>query len=75
MRGLLVILILGLLGFGSNKLRTMGSDLGSTVKRFRRFLRTVEGSSATGSEQVESTRPDAEFPEVADAESVRRKGD
>jgi Sec-independent protein translocase protein TatA len=75
MRGLLVILILGLLGFGSNKLRTMGSELGSTVKRFRRFLRAVEGSSATRSEQVESTRPDAEFPEVADAERVRRKGD
>ena len=75
MRGLLVILILGLLGFGSNKLRTLGSDLGSTVKRYRRLLRTLEGASATRPEQVESTRPDAEFPEVADAERVRRKGD
>jgi Sec-independent protein translocase protein TatA len=74
MRALLLILILALLGFGSNKLRKMGSDLGSTVARYRRFLRSIEGASAPNAEQVESTRPDAEFPEVTDPDRLKRKG-
>ncbi|HYK24673.1 MAG TPA: twin-arginine translocase TatA/TatE family subunit [Steroidobacteraceae bacterium] len=68
-----LILIIVLLIFGSKKLRTLGTDLGSAIKGFRRGL--ADGSSGKRSEQVESTPPDAEFPEVADAERVRRKGD
>ena len=73
MLDLVLILIIVLLIFGSKKLRGLGSDLGSAIKHFRRGMR--EGSSAPSAEQVESMRPDAEFPEVADPERVRRKGD
>lgn len=69
---LLLILIIVLLIFGSKKLRTIGSDLGSAIKGFRRGM--TEGSSAKRVEQVQST-PDAEFPEVADPDRSRRKGD
>ncbi len=69
---LLVILLLVLLVFGSKKLRTIGSDLGAAVKGFKRGL--AGGSSGKGPEQVESMRPDAEFPEAADLDRGRRSG-
>jgi sec-independent protein translocase protein TatA len=69
---LVLILIIVLLIFGSKKLRTIGSDLGSAIKSFRRGM--TDGSSGKGPEQVESMRPDAEFPEVADPERTRPKG-
>jgi len=72
MLDLLLILIIVLLIFGSKKLRTIGTDLGSAIKGFRRGM--TEGSSGKRVEQVESTSPDAEFPEVADPERPKRKG-
>ena len=72
MLDLLLILIIVLLIFGSKKLRTIGTDLGSAIKGFRRGM--TEGSSGKPIEQVESTRPDAEFPEVADPEKSKREG-
>jgi sec-independent protein translocase protein TatA len=68
----ILILIIVLLIFGSKKLRTIGSDLGSAIKGFRRGM--AEGSSAKPAEQVESERPDAEFPEVPDPDRNRREG-
>lgn len=72
MRDLLVILVVVLLVFGSKKLRTLGSDLGSAVKGFRKGL--TEGSSGKRAEQVESTLPDAEFPETEAAKRSGRDG-
>jgi sec-independent protein translocase protein TatA len=72
MLDLLLILIIVLLIFGSKKLRTIGSDLGSAIKGFRRGM--TDGSSGKPPEQVESTTPDAEFPEVADPDRMGRKG-
>jgi len=69
---LLLIAIIVLLIFGSKKLRTIGSDLGSAVKSFRRGM--TEGSSGKRTERVESIAPDAEFPEVSDPERNRHKG-
>ncbi len=68
----LLIVIIVLLVFGSKKLRTIGSDLGSAIKGFRRGM--AEGPSGQHAEQVESSSPDAEFPEVADPERARGKG-
>ena len=68
----ILIVIIVLLIFGSKKLRSIGSDLGSAVKGFRRGM--SEGPSGKGPERVESASPDAEFPEVADPERARRKG-
>lgn len=72
MLDLLLIAIIVLLIFGSKKLRTIGSDLGSAVKGLRRGM--ARGASEKRAEQVESMGPDAEFPEVADLERRRRKG-
>lgn len=69
---LLLILIIVLLIFGSKKLRTIGSDLGSALKGFRRGM--AEGSGGKHAEQVESSSPDAEFPEVKDPERSGREG-
>ena len=68
----LLILIIVLLIFGSKKLRTIGSDLGSAIKGFRRGM--AEGPSGKDAERVELAKPDAEFPEVADSERSRRPG-
>ena len=69
---LILILIIVLLIFGSKKLRELGSDLGSAIRSFKRGM--TDGPSGKRPEQVESTAPDAEFPEVSDHERSRHKG-
>jgi sec-independent protein translocase protein TatA len=72
MRDLLVILVVVLLVFGSKKLRTLGSDLGSAVKGLRKGF--AEGSSGKRPDRVESSLPDAEFPEITASERSGRNG-
>jgi sec-independent protein translocase protein TatA len=60
MRELLVILVVVLLVFGTKKLRSIGSDLGSAVKGFRRGLAGGESTPAAPA----ASAPDAEFPET-----------
>ena len=72
MLDLLIILVLVVLIFGSKRLRTIGSDLGSAVRGFRKGV--ARGSSAKQSERVESHLPDAEFPEVETAKRPDRDG-
>lgn len=68
MRDLLVILVVVLLVFGTRKLRSLGSDLGSAVKGFRRAAsgRDVAEPAAT---PARAEIPDAEFPESAGVET------
>ena len=63
MLDLLVILAIVLLVCGTQKLRSIGSDLGAAVKGFKQAM--VRGPSEHHPGQVEADRPDAEFPEVA----------
>lgn len=72
MLDLLLIVVVVLLVFGSKKLRTLGSDLGTAVKSFRKGF--GEGSSTRAPKRVESAEPDAEFPEVAPPERRGRDG-
>ncbi len=61
---LLIILVVVLLVFGTKKLRTLGSDLGSAVRGFKKAMN--EGESEEQARQVTGPQPkDAEFPEVA----------
>jgi sec-independent protein translocase protein TatA len=61
---LLLILLIVLLVFGGKKLRTLGSDLGSAFRGFKKSMN--EGESDEQAKQIESPAPkDAEFPEVA----------
>ncbi|HTV49870.1 MAG TPA: twin-arginine translocase TatA/TatE family subunit [Steroidobacteraceae bacterium] len=63
MRDLLVILLVVLIVFGTKKLRTIGSDLGSAVKGFRQGLAGTD-ARATRTRDAHPERPDAEFPET-----------
>jgi len=70
---LLVILAIVLLVFGGKKLRTLGSDLGSAFRGFKKAM--SDGDSDEAAKQNASTAApgqipgpgvkDAEFPEVA----------
>jgi len=60
---LLLILLIVLLVFGGKKLRTLGSDLGSAFRGFKKAM--SEGESEEQAKQIPaSTTKDAEFPEV-----------
>ena len=55
---LLIVLIIVLAIFGTKRLRTLGSDLGSAVKGFRSAMNEAENST----EQLsDSSKQDADF--------------
>jgi sec-independent protein translocase protein TatA len=59
---LLLILLIVLLVFGGKKLRTLGSDLGSAFRGFKKAM--GDGESEEQAKQIPGPK-DAEFPEVA----------
>jgi sec-independent protein translocase protein TatA len=61
---LFMIAIIVLLVFGTKKLRTLGSDLGSAVRGFKKSM--SEGETEEQARQIQGPGgKDAEFPEVA----------
>ena len=60
---LLLILVVVLVVFGAKKLKTIGSDLGSAVRGFKKSM-----SEGDADESVKQLKADAEF---SDAEKVR----
>jgi sec-independent protein translocase protein TatA len=62
---LLIILLVVLLVFGAKKLRTIGSDLGSAVRGFKKSMDEGEDE---GRKQIRTDAPDAEFAESTKAE-------
>jgi len=59
-RELLIILAIALLIFGAKKLRTIGSDLGSAVKGFKKAMN--EGDEEESTKQIRQDKgPDASF--------------
>jgi sec-independent protein translocase protein TatA len=59
---LLLILLIVLLVFGGKKLRSLGSDLGSAFRGFKKAMNDGEDEQA---KQIQASGKDAEFPEVA----------
>jgi len=59
---LLLILLIVLLVFGGKKLRSLGSDLGSAFRGFKKAMN--EGETDDQAKQIPASK-DAEFPEVA----------
>ncbi|AOM42469.1 twin-arginine translocase subunit TatE [Xenorhabdus hominickii] len=53
---LLIIAVIVVLLFGTNKLRTLGSDLGASIKGFKKAMNDEEKP-----EQAEKTSHDADF--------------
>ena len=63
---LLIVLVIVLAIFGTKRLRTIGSDLGSAVKGFRSAVNEAEQTT----EQIsESAKPDADFDNTPVEES------
>jgi len=60
---LLLILVVVLVVFGAKKLKTIGSDLGSAVRGFKKSM-----SEGDADESVKQLKADAEF---SDAEKAR----
>ena len=69
----LLILIVVVLIFGTRKLRSIGSDLGTAVKGFRQGLAGTD-AGARRARDAAPERPDAEFPEVAAPQRDRQDG-
>ena len=55
---LIIVLVIVIAIFGTRKLRTMGSDLGSAVKGFRSAVNEAEQTTEQISEEA---KPDADF--------------
>lgn len=69
-RELLIILAIALLIFGAKKLRTIGSDLGSAVKGFKKAMN--DGDAEEAARQVRhDQQPDADFDPSPSASDVK----
>ena len=61
---LAIVLLIVVLIFGTKRLKSIGSDLGSAIKGFKGAMDSDEKkSSDEAQKRVESDEPDAEFPE------------
>ena len=59
---LLIVLVIVLAIFGTKRLRSLGSDLGSAVKGFRSAVNEADEESEATTEQIsESKKEDADF--------------
>ena len=59
---LLIVLVIVLAIFGTKRLRSLGSDLGSAVKGFRSAVSEADETSEETTEQIsESKQEDADF--------------
>jgi sec-independent protein translocase protein TatA len=63
---LVIILLIVLLVFGAKKLKTIGADLGSAVKGFKKGMdgSDDEEDKDKDAKQLRSEKPDAEFAET-----------
>ena len=66
---LLIILVIVLAIFGTKRLRTLGSDLGSAVKGFRSAMNEAEETK----EQIGDSSRDADFDNTPPEESRKEK--
>jgi sec-independent protein translocase protein TatA len=64
-RELLIILVIALVLFGAKRLRSVGSDLGTAVRGFKKAVN--EGDDEATRQLNDLTGKDAEFKESADA--------
>lgn len=67
---LLIVLVIVLAIFGTKRLRTLGSDLGSAVKGFRSAVNDADKKT----EQISESSEDADFDNTP-AEDARKEKD
>jgi sec-independent protein translocase protein TatA len=68
-RHLLIILVIALLVFGTKKLKTLGSDLGSAVRGFKDSMREGEQDQSAGTTPPQDPKQLAGSDKPADAKS------
>jgi sec-independent protein translocase protein TatA len=67
---LLIILLIVLLVFGGKKIKSLGSDLGSAFRGFKKAMN--EGETDEPAKQIPApAAKDAEFPEVAPTKTAQ----
>ncbi len=72
---LLIVLLIVVLIFGTKRLKTLGGDLGSAIKSFRRAMEQDDNKERDDPKRLEAagpqqaTEPDAEFVERKDKAS------
>lgn len=71
---LLIILLIVLVLFGAKRLRTLGSDLGSAIKNFRKAVREGEEEGAAAAKEA-AGRLEAQDEHVIDAEVTHKEKD
>jgi sec-independent protein translocase protein TatA len=72
---LLLILLIVLLVFGGKKIKSLGSDLGSAFRGFKKAMNEGETEEPAKQIPVSPTVKDAEFPEVAAAKAAEHQSD
>ena len=70
---LLIILVIVLAIFGTKRLRTLGSDLGSAVKGFRSAMTEAEETSEKLGDSSGESSGDADFDNTPAEESRKEK--
>ncbi len=67
---LLLILLIVLLVFGGKKIKSLGSDLGSAFRGFKKAMNEGETEEPAKQIQAPPAAKDAEFPEVVSTKSA-----
>ena len=72
----LIVLGIVILVFGTKKLSSVGSDVGSAIKNFKKAMNDGDAEGKEAAKQIkQSLNPDAEFPESRQAEKSRSDTD
>lgn len=70
---LLIVLAIVLAIFGTKRLRTLGSDLGSAVKGFRTAVSDADKEESESDRLKDESRPDANFDSTPAEETADEK--
>ena len=70
---LLIVLVIVLAIFGTKRLRTLGSDLGSAVKGFRSAMSDADKEAEESAQISDTSKKDADFDNTP-AEESRKDG-
>jgi sec-independent protein translocase protein TatA len=68
---LLIVLVIVVLIFGTKRLKSIGSDLGSAIKSFRGAM-SDDKAKQDPPKRIESQEPDAEFAEQHEKDKTGR---
>lgn len=72
----LIVLGIVILVFGTKKLSSVGSDVGSAIKNFKKAMNEGDAEGKEAAKQIkQSLNPDAEFPESRSAEKSKSDSD